>query len=783
MAQFAEQATVGVPFSFDFGQAVFGDIPNIDGITFTFDAQGLPPGISLSASGVFSGTPTQAGTYPFTINLTLSATSGTDTESVTIPIPYSITVVDNSGPPLAVSSTGLAFSASQGSTSSLSQSVVITNNASTAASFTVSASVQSGGNWLSASPASGSVAAFSKSPVTVTVDPSKLGTGTYLGSVAIIAGPANQEFDVSVILSVSGNQAQLQVSQSGLRFQTVASGGVPSTQSIFVLGTSSDPLKFSATASTTKGGDWLHVSPAGGTVSSSSRANIVVSVDPTNLQAGDYYGQILISADGAANSPQTVSVVFNVAPAGTDLGAFVSPTGLIFVAQAGGSDPKAKQIAVSNPSPTNLTFGVVPFFTQGADWFTVTPGNGAVNAANSPILLQVQPSLKGLAAGIYTGEVVLRFAEDNSSRHIAIVLIVTPGATNSAARAVSSSCSSTKLIPVFTQLGSDFSTVAAWPTPIEVTVVDDCGNLLTTGASVSASFSDGEPSLQLGSLNDGRWTATWQARSSASQIVITVNAQQAAPPLSGSQSIGGTLQSNPVAPSINAGGIVSAAKYGTNQPLAPGSFASIYGVNLGAGQNLALSLPLTVQLGATQVVLAGRALPLQYAGDGQVNAVIPYDIPPNTSQQLIISNGPALSVPETVVLAPAQPAVFAQTDGAGVVFGVKNGTTAQYLVDAQHPVSAGDAIVIYCAGLGAVDPPVAAGAAAPSSPTAQTTNPVTVTIGGKSAQVFYSGLVAGFAGLYQANAYVPKGVTPGVTVPLIVSVAGFDSAPVTINIK
>src|ERR1035438_4738734 len=98
-------------------------------------------------------------------------------------------------------------------------------------------------------------------------------------------------------------------------------------------------------------------------------------------------------------------------------------------------------------------------------------------------------------------------------------------------------------------------------------------------------------------------------------------------------------------------------------------------------------------------------------------------------------------------------------------------------------MSAGDAIVIYCAGLGPVNPPVAAGSAAPSAPPANTTNPVTVTIGGKSAQVFFGGLVGGFAGLYQVNAYVPKGITPGDAVPLVVTVAGFESAPVTVAVK
>ena len=49
--------------------------------------------------------------------------------------------------------------------------------------------------------------------------------------------------------------------------------------------------------------------------------------------------------------------------------------------------------------------------------------------------------------------------------------------------------------------------------------------------------------------------------------------------------------------------------------------------------------------------------------------------------------------------------------------------------------------------------------------------------------MFFGGLVGGFAGLYQVNAYVPKGITPGNAVPLIVTVAGFESAPVTVAVK
>ena len=40
-----------------------------------------------------------------------------------------------------------------------------------------------------------------------------------------------------------------------------------------------------------------------------------------------------------------------------------------------------------------------------------------------------------------------------------------------------------------------------------------------------------------------------------------------------------------------------------------------------------------------------------------------------------------------------------------------------------------------------------------------------------------------YAGLYQVNAIVPAGVTPGDAVPLVVSAAGQDSVTVTIAVK
>jgi uncharacterized protein (TIGR03437 family) len=182
---------------------------------------------------------------------------------------------------------------------------------------------------------------------------------------------------------------------------------------------------------------------------------------------------------------------------------------------------------------------------------------------------------------------------------------------------------------------------------------------------------------------------------------------------------------------------------------------------------------------------------LRSTSDGLINAIIPYDVPPNATHQMIVQRGTAASVPEPVTVAAAQAAIFTQ-DGSGqgpgmVVDTQPDGT--QFLVTADNPASAGDSLVIYCAGLGPVDPPVTAGDVAPDSPGSQTTNAVTVTIGGVPAAVQFAGLAPfalvgpdslDFAGLYQVIVTVPDGLTPAPDNPLIVTVAGQDSPPVTV---
>jgi uncharacterized protein (TIGR03437 family) len=772
---------VGVPYFFaaDFGliQALRDCAAQASaGIICTFDVSTkgtLPPGLSVDSNAAVSGTPTTAGDYSFTINThyVISAPEINFTISGDIPLPLFIHITDTAGPPISLSVGSLNFPLLQGAVAA-SQPIAIANHSGVAQTFTATATTLTGGGWLSASPSSGTISPFSSASVMAVVDASNLVPGTYSGAITITTAPSGQRIGIGVVVTVGGGQQQIQLSSSGFRFQTVSGGAAPPPQSITVLNSGSGALNFTVTTSTVSGGQgWLVASPTSGRADANSPATVTVSINPAGLAPGDYYGQVQISGAGISNSPQTASVVLNIAPAGTDLGAFLQTTGLIFVGQAGGANPAAKTVQVTNPSSKPLNFNSITSSENGKSFFTVQPTSGSVSAAN-PVQLSVQANITGLAVGAYRGELKLVF-DDGSIRKIAVLLVVIPAGSSAAlesgtaATPQASGCTPTKLLPVFTQLGSSFTVVAAWPTLIEITVVDDCGTPMTNG-NVVASFSSGDPPLSLASLKDGRWSATWQPRSSSSQVTVTGKAQQTSPPLEGTQVIGGSAQANPTTPSIGAGGVVSAAKSNGNQPLAPGSFISIYGTHLSNAVGMANVLPFTTQLASTQVILGGRKLPLQYVSDGQINAVVSYDVPANSTQQIVVINGTAVSVPEPVLIAPAQPAVFAVTK--------PNGS----LVDASNPASANEVLVIFCAGLGEVNPPVVAGSAAVLS---MTVNPVTVKMGDQQAGVDFAGLAPGFAGLYQVNARVPSGLTPGNDVPLQVSVAGQQSTPVMIAVR
>jgi trimeric autotransporter adhesin len=765
-------------------------------VTMSALVTGLPYAATTVGSWL-SVTPA-VGSVPSALGVNVDTTglaAGNYTGSITVAVPsavpaatsvaVSLTVAPGAAKPVQAVSPGLvAFTGSQGG-SPQTVSLQISNTGSGSLSYTLAASTSSGGNWLSASSTSGAATPSAPSTVTLTATPGSLAAGTYSGQVAITGGGSTT--NVPVTLSIAAANPIVLLSQTALSFTAVAQGGTPLPQSFGILNTGTGTMNWSATAS---GGTWLQISPASGTVQTpyTDVSMVSVAVNPAGLAAGNYSGTIQVSA-ASANSPQVMTVFLTVMPAGSNPGPDVRPAGLIFTGSIN-SAPGSQDVMVGNPK------GSMDNFISGSigQGFSYVPTN-AIVAPSQPSVVRVVPSLANLTPGqIARGTITLQFS-DGTPRTISVLTVVAPTATAGTSSSkngdgltpqASGSCSGTLQV-VSRSLRSNFAAIVGQPTTVEVQVIDSCGNLAVpvnpSNPSVSAFFSNGDDKVALTHVGNGVWTGTWRpVNAGAGSVSVAVNATwiEGTSPNAGTVSVGGTLTAAGKTPLITAGGVVHAASFVSGAPIAPGGLVTIYGANLSDSTAAAQTLPLPQQLSGAQAMLGNIPVPLVYASSGQMNVQIPFDTPVNTQYQLTVTRDGNISVPQSLVVAAAQPGVFATNQagsGQGVILKADGVTIAQ----PATPAKVGEALTIYCTGLGAVSPSVASGVPAPTSPLSRTVNPVTVTIGGQTAMVLFAGLTPGSAGLYQVNAVVPAGVS-GDTVPVVMSVSGQTSPMVTISV-
>jgi uncharacterized protein (TIGR03437 family) len=104
------------------------------------------------------------------------------------------------------------------------------------------------------------------------------------------------------------------------------------------------------------------------------------------------------------------------------------------------------------------------------------------------------------------------------------------------------------------------------------------------------------------------------------------------------------------------------------------------------------------------------------------------------------------------------------------------------VVGTSNPFPRGQVVELYVNGLGPLDNAVLAGEPAPLSPLSRTTTLPTVTIGGKPAQVLFSGLTPTCIGLYQVNALVPSDAGTG-RQPVVITIGGVASKPVDLPLR
>jgi uncharacterized protein (TIGR03437 family) len=596
-----------------------------------------------------------------------------------------------------------------------------------------------------------------------------------------------------VTLTIVDARPKILLSQIGLTFAAVAQGGAPLPQSFGILNSGQGSMIWTASSSTLSGGaGWLSIDQTSGTVATplSGVSTVNVTVNPAGLAAGDYYGQVQIKAQGADNSPQIVSVVLNVLAAGTHLGPAVSPTALTFVGSAG-STPGSQIVMLGNLTASPITFqSTLTTDSPGATWLQYAPVSATINPGQ-PGKIAVQTNFANLSSGVHNGSLTFVFS-DGSIRTVSILTVVSPGGGGSAPSSAmehaklqplaSMSCSASLAVQPTTLTDPSTSVPLSQPANVQAKVVDNCGTPFTSG-SVSVTFSNGDSQLNLVHIGNGNWSGTWQPRNGAQpQVKLTYVAigVQGITALGGTATLTVSLKSGAASP-LTAG--VKNSASGVGIFISPGGLVSIYGQDLATSTGGGGTAPFPTQVNGTEVLMGGQPLPLRYVGTGQVNAQVPFELATNTQQQLVVQRGTTLSVPQDVVVAAAQPGIYTQ-DASGSGPGIIVDASQSYqLVTAQTPAAAGDVLVIYCNGLGAVTPALPTGTPAPlAGPLSYTANTVTVTIGGRPAAVAFAGLAPSYPDLYQVNATLPAGLPAGTQVPVLLSVAGQTSPPVTISV-
>ena len=319
------------------GSAAFGQAPCSSGITFSYrvgDAAPSSQGCNITVGNTtfnFTATrsdswitvaPTSGSVAPnqtraFTIGVAVSGLSASGSPyrgSVTIAAPgyVSLTIpvtVNVSGgpinppPPSIVDICPTTLNYEQGSQTNPSFGCDITA-ASTAFNYSASPST----SWIDVSPRSGSIAPGATSRLTVIINPSSLGVGTFSGAVNITA-PGYNAYRISITLRVTPPPARptLSVSATSLAFQNSVGSPWPPPQNLTIT-SSPGGLPLSVAVFTTSGGEWLIVDPRSGT----APLTLPVIVSGNTLSPGTYVGRITISAPNSTASPVTVTVTLTV---------------------------------------------------------------------------------------------------------------------------------------------------------------------------------------------------------------------------------------------------------------------------------------------------------------------------------------------------------------------------------------------------------------------------------------------------------------------------------------
>jgi uncharacterized protein (TIGR03437 family) len=382
---------------------------------YTFSMNANPPGITITRSGVLTGTPPTAGTYNFNIGVTDSlggqtvspfkVTFATAISQIQVS-PLSLTFnsnVNGNPPPTEA----IALVPANGATSPVNYHLVVDNGQSGTAQP----------SWITVTPTSGGVPAG----LVVSVDQGSMSAGTYAARIQVFDGNGLAT-DVSVTLNVTSAPQQLTVAPAILNFGARSATPGNLIQELVISNSGTASLGF--TTSVVNNSSWISSVTAGSnTTARNAPVFVQVQVNTNGLPVGAYHDAILVSSS-AGNVQVPVSLF--VAASGPILA--VNTTGVLFQAIQGGGSTATRIVKILNLGDPSSTVNWNATLMSGSSWLSLISSNGsATSTAPGALTLTLAPNDKSLAPGPYYAIVKITDSNSlNSPQYVTAVLNLQP---------------------------------------------------------------------------------------------------------------------------------------------------------------------------------------------------------------------------------------------------------------------------------------------------------------------------------------------------------------------
>ncbi len=318
---------------------------------------------------------------------------------------------------LALSTASLSFAGTPAQ-SPAGQSVVIQNKGGQALAWSSASTTAAGGNWLSITPASGTLPAYSSAILTVNVATVNMALGTYEGTLSFTyAGGQAQQ--IAIALNVNPPpQPAMHLSQQSLNF-TANQGIDPRAQSFTISNPGNAPLNWTIQLDA-NGQTYLNLSASSGSVQPGQATT--VSVAPALGSASGTINSTLtvVDSDSGTNVPAqkvNVSIVITNQPVITP-----ARTTLEFDHDGRIADTTTLLI-FSNTGNLPLNWSLV---SSQASWLSFDITGGTL-APGQSAAINVRCISGKMAAGTYTATLTLKDTDAGTvvqARTIQVTLVI-----------------------------------------------------------------------------------------------------------------------------------------------------------------------------------------------------------------------------------------------------------------------------------------------------------------------------------------------------------------------